>query len=368
MIIDRNDRTAYWLAIDIANNAGKDKLSFEDRILWVQENFDNIFDIDAHFDSPWECRNAVQALRKHLNGETIAHRVYLDASNQALQLYAVLTGDRKTALTCNLANGSTMADAYQMLADSMNKKLEGIIVLTRTNCKFAVMTTMYGKADGSLEIIKDVMQHISDPTERVEAFAKKYNMTMDTTKRGIAFVTELTTIFKESFAGIAPKALMAMEALTELNSTLVANQYTWTLPDGFKVKYRVRKDIPIESKKFETKKGFPITLPEMNKVVYDRNENSRAMSPNVVHSVDGFVAREMIRRMNGKYITTIHDAFACHPSHCDMMIQNYKDILCEMLTGTLLQDIIQSISIESTFTKNTDLTCEDIQNSMYLLA
>ena len=35
---------------------------------------------------------------------------------------------------------------------------------------------------------------------------------------------------------------------------------------------------------------------------------------------------------------------------------------------TLLQDIIQSISAESTFTKNTDLTCEDIQNSMYLLA
>ncbi len=370
MIIDKNDRIAYWLAIDIANNMGKDKLSFDKRIEWVESNFDGIFNLEYDIDSPWEARNAIDALQKHLDGHKVAHRVYLDASNQALQLYAVLTRDLQTASTCNLANGEMIADAYQMIADGMNPYLESYgLFLTRKNCKKALMTTMYGKKDGSIEIVKSLVTHLDDEHEQFQYFANKYGMTYDTNMLGTPFIDELKNLFAKVLSDIAPNAIRAMATLTEINSNMVLPTYRWTMPDGFRVKFDVNMDITKGPTRYKTRKGLTVTLPKITKKVYKASDVSLAMSPNIIHSVDGYVARQMVRRMNGKFITTIHDAFGCHPADCDLMIQNYKNILIEILGSNLLNDVISEIQgTPSMFKTSDDLLAENIQNSMYLLA
>ncbi len=356
------DRIEYWIRIDIANTAGKDKLSFDERIKWTQDN-DLTFDLSL--DSPWEFRNAVNALKSHLEGKKVNHMVYLDASNQALQLYAITTADKRTAMTCNIANGTHMADAYMMLAKAMNK-LQNRIDFTRTNCKYALMTTMYGKADGSEEILDDIIKGNMDYETKSKIFAERYNFIYD---EETGRCPELQSMFQQALISIAPKAVATMEALTEINKTMELDTYYWTLPDGFNVKYDVKYEETIEVEPLVSKKGLEIILPTMNIEKYGKDENSRGMSPNIIHSIDGYIVREMIRRMNGKFITTIHDAFACHPSDCDFMIQNYKDILCELLTSNILNDIVREISgMNITINKTGDLTCEDIQDSLYLLA
>ncbi len=366
MKLDFNDRELYWICIDIANQFGNDKMSFEDRCNWVQENELQLESLEA--ESPWEYRNAVNALRDKLAGRQVSHMVYLDASNQALQLYAILTGDKQTAMTCNLANETIMADAYQMLADKMNE-IAPFLKLTRTNCKKALMTTMYGKSDGSLEIVNNIVKGNMTQLKKAEKYASFYNFTIEISATGKPKVVELYNIFKTALTSIAPKAVITMEALTEINSSLVLPVYRWTLPDNFNVRYDVKKDIPIELESVYSKKGFEITLPLMEITVYEADDTSAGMSPNVIHSVDGYVVRQMIRKMGHKFITTIHDAFASHPKDCDLMVQNYKDILIELLNSNLLSDIMTEISGTPMFINKTgDLTCEDIQDSLYLLA
>ncbi len=385
-----NNRILYWIAIDIANQAGHDKLKFEERIQFVEyymqaiQGFksplrsfyiqtQNTKEIEKAFnalqlsimnnpivingknidfsspDSIWGFKNAVHALYRYIDDGYANHMVYLDASNQALQLYAVVTRDLQTAKTCNLANGSHMADAYQMLADALNAELN--TTFTRKNCKKALMTQMYSKSHAWTEILED--RYVID-------FATKLKAEFDITEE------QLSIAYYKALKNIAPKALVAMDALKELNDEYVGTYY-WTAEDGFNVKYdvKVRHSVMIEMK---TKYDLNYNDTFSGKI-YGPSEINRGMAPNIIHSIDGYVAREMIRRMNGKFITTIHDAFACHPMDCDLMIQNYKDILIEILESNILSEIITEIaSVETTFNYSTDLLKEHIQNSVYLLS
>ena len=366
-MLDFTNRETYWIAVDIANTFGNDKMSFSNRIKWVQDNIDKLESMVFEAESPWEYRNAVKALRDKLAGQPVNHMVYLDASNQALQLYAILTADKITGATCNVANGDFMADAYQMLADAMNSQ-QTRIVLTRKNCKYALMTTMYGKADGTLEIIDDLVKGTKTMLEKMQIVCQRYGFEMEVSEHGTPSIPELSQIFKNALYTIAPKAIRTMEALTEINATMVLSTYYWKLPDGFNVKYDVKNTFDIQIEPIITKKGFEITLPEMEIIKYEASESSRGMSPNIIHSIDGYIVRQMVRRMDGRFITTIHDAFACHPKDCDFMVQNYKDILCEILESNLLNDIVKQVSgADFSVTKTNTLTCEDIQNSHYLL-
>ena len=361
-MIDFENRETYWIAIDIANQYGLDKKSFEYRVNWVKENFDNLQDFVDEADSTWEYVKAVKALWQLRDGLVPQHMVYLDASNQALQLYAVLTGDFKTASTCNFANKDNMADAYKMLADQMNIEM-GLTCFNRSNCKKALMTTMYGKISAWAKILEEMYPKSSNPLLN---FATEYNLTLEyDEEKGIDRLLELERAFSNALSTIAPKAISAMEAIQELNNKDIGTYY-WTLLDGFRVKYNVKVETKIECETV-SRSGKKLTL-SISKDIYVSGEHNRGMSPNVIHSVDGYVAREMIRRMNGKFITTIHDAFACHPSDCDLMRKNYQDIMVELLHSDLLNDILSQISgTKMEMNKDNGLTEEHIRTSQYYL-
>ena len=85
-----NNRSQIWLSIDIANQMGYDKKQFQDRVKWVNENLDILESFQDKAESPWEFANSCSALRNEIKGIPSDNMVYLDASNQALKLYAVL--------------------------------------------------------------------------------------------------------------------------------------------------------------------------------------------------------------------------------------------------------------------------------------
>jgi DNA-directed RNA polymerase len=308
----------------------------------------------------------VKAIRIYQQGLLPAHMVYLDASNQALQLYAVLTGDKKTASTCNLANGSFMADAYQLLANAMNKYMK-LTCFNRTICKKALMTTMYGKANAYTEMLSTMYPRSSTPSiDFEEEYKRDVEVDKDSTPLHSDFMT-MQDAFNEAMKDIAPKAIIAMDAIQMLNNKDIGT-YHWTLPDGFIVKYDVKVDVEINFMDY-TKNGVQVEVTG-TKEMYMPDENNRGMAPNVIHSVDGYIARNLIRRMqnHGKFITTIHDAFACMPEDCDLMRSIYSDLLVELLESDLLNDLLSQIANTNIhIAKTGDLTAEDIRGSEYFL-
>lgn len=365
-MLDFTDRGIYWTAIDIANHFGLDKQSFSNRVKWVEDNLVNLESFSNDADSQTEFNTAVKALRIYEQGKLPAHMIYLDASNQALQLYAILTADKRTAMTCNLANGNQMADAYKMLSNAMNKHMK-LSCFNRTVCKPALMTTMYGKQNAFTEILSMMYPRSKNPeVDFQDEYKRDVIVDKDSTPVYPEFMS-MQDAFREAMLDIAPKAIVAMDAIQSLNDEKVGTYY-WVLPDGMKIKYDVKTDVDYNYLDY-TSNDIKIEL-SGTREIYAPSKLNAGMAPNVIHSVDGYVAREVIRRMDaeGYFITTIHDAFACLPEHCDFLRETYRNILIEILDQDLLNDILTQIgNTQIGIMKTGDLTKEDVLNSEYFL-
>lgn len=346
-----------YLEIDIANSFGLDKKTYEERIEFVDKHtLDELMAKTIVADSPYEYRNAVEQLSNHYEGLPVEHITYLDCTNQALQLYAVLTSCKDTAYLCNISSGNVLTDAYDVLAIAMND-ITGLNIFDRNNCKKALMTTLYGKMDGQTEIFEYFMENGMDKINLIDidAFPEQ---------------------FKQAMRAIAPHAMRAMDVIQSLNK---ADQdvYFWTMPDGFKVKYDVKSTQKLEIS-CKTKSGVKFHF-DREVQVYKGSEFNRGMSPNVIHSVDGYVAREMVKRMTQPcsefnryypaFITTIHDAFGTHPNNAEEMTWHYTNIMCELNDSDLLRNIMSQISGSNMLSiKKNTLTNDMIRASIYKLS
>ena len=347
-----------YLQIDIANCYGLDKKSYQERIDYVSGNtIEDLIQNEDNADSMYEYRNAIEAYIEATElGKPIEHITYLDCTNQALQLYAVLTSCKDTAYLCNISSGDELTDAYGELANAMNE-LTGLDIFDRNNCKKALMTTLYGKMDGESEIIKYFLENGVVYDDKITD-------------------EELKTTFQTAIRVIAPHAMRAMDVLQSLNHAEI-DTYYWTMPDGFKVKYDVKSTQKLDIS-CKTKSGVKFHF-DRDVQIYKGSEFNRGMSPNVIHSVDGYVAREMIRRMtqpcakfNRNYpafITSIHDAFGIHPNNAEEMTYHYTNIMCELNESNLLQDIMSQISGKNMLSiKKNTLTNDMIRASIYKLS
>ena len=353
-----------YLKIDIANAFGLDKQSYDARIAFVDNLYTSITlnvkgtmdGLIKKADSPYEFRNACEQLKNNENGLPVEHITYLDCTNQALQLYAVLTSCKDTAYLCNISSGDVLTDAYGVLAIAMND-ITGLNIFDRNNCKKALMTTLYGKMDGESEIIKYFLENGVVYQDKITN-------------------EELAIAFQKAMRAIAPHAMRAMDVLQSLNDKDI-DTYYWTMPDGFKVKYDVKSTQKLEID-CKTKSGVKFHF-DREVQVYKGSEFNRGMSPNVIHSVDGYVAREMIRRMTEPcdkfnryypaFITSIHDAFGTHPNNAEEMTYHYTNIMCELNDSDLLQNIMSQISGKHMLSiKKNTLTNDMIRESIYKLS
>lgn len=79
-----------------------------------------------------------------------------------------------------------------------------------------------------------------------------------------------------------------------------------------------------------------------DKLGWDKELNWRALSPNIVHSIDAYICRELIRRCNFTIIT-VHDSFSCHPNNVDNVRLEYIKILKEIQQMNMLDYIGKQI-------------------------
>ena len=252
-----------YLKVDIANNYGLDKKTWDERIAWFDENEANLLNLVDEAEDSALFFAGINAWKNMKAGKPIGYAVALDATSSGLQLLACLTGDRSAAELCNVVNymgenGKPLRrDAYTVIYHKMLDILGEASRIKRSDTKQAVMTAFYGSEAKPKEVFGEGIR------------LKTFENVMETVASG-------------------PWALNKF--LLQCGNP-DANRYVWVLPDNFHAVIKVMV-LEIQTVNF-LGKPFDIT-----RMVQGTEEKTRMLSANITHSIDGMVVREILRRCN----------------------------------------------------------------------
>lgn len=200
---------------------------------------------------PIGLRAATNAYIDTLEGTPSGYMISLDATASGLQLLSLLVSCQQSWNLCG-GNHSQCVDAYTYLYKAMNLGDK----LVRADVKKAIMTALYGSQ--------------SIPT-------KVFGEHID--------------IFYETMETHIPGAWELNVDLQDLWNLVKGNTYSWTMPDNFHC-HMETEDVEYFDFNFL---GQDYTI---KKKASKRPYYHKGLAPNLIHSIDGYIVREMARRCN----------------------------------------------------------------------
>lgn len=239
-----------YLMADIACKHDKayEKLSWDQRIYHFSEIDFKDPKTFKEASNPVGLRAAYVAMEHTALGRPSGYMISLDAASSGLQLLSLLVS---CPISWKLCGGDeNILDAYM----EIYKHIDCSKNLTRKEVKHACMTSFYGSV----------------------AIPKGY-------------FGEDINVFYETMEKMAPGAWDLNLGIQELWDEVEGTTYDWTLPDNF---YACIETHDKDVIKF-------MFLDEEFQVVQKVNERPRfhkGLGPNLIHSVDGMIVREMYRR------------------------------------------------------------------------
>ncbi|GEK52381.1 DNA-directed RNA polymerase [Vreelandella venusta] len=252
-----------YLLIDVANHFGLDKELYESRIKWAEIHLDRLEEMAA--DAPKKTRplyiKAVQAIRGAQQGKATGHLVGFDAVCSGMQIMSVLTGCIKSATATGLIEMNQRSDAYTEVTNEMGNLMGNQFVVDRDDIKQGVMTSLYGSKEQPKKIF-------GEDTPELEGFYKAVN-------------------------NVAPGPSKLLDALLASWQPFTL-AHEWRLPDNHCARIKVMEKI---EKRLE--------VDELGGVKFDYEwyenvgqESGVANAANVIHSIDAYLLRTLIRRCN----------------------------------------------------------------------
>ena len=141
------------------------------------------------------------------------------------------------------------------------------------------------------------------------------------------------------------------------------DHHTWVMPDGHTVYVPVIEGINGTYADAELGE-IPLRWYHQTK-----SENFRSLCPNVIHSIDGYIAREMVRRCNFQ-LSHVHDCFVFNPNLLQVVGKTYREIMADIAKGDIFRDILRQITGDNTMqiTKASSDLDQDILKSSYMLS
>ena len=411
---------AKWLAVHLANTYGNDKISFDERVKWVQDNehwilacaenpLDNTQWADA--DEPF-CFLAAcfewQGYKQQGNSYESHCAVALDGSCSGIQHYSAMLRDKVGALATNVmcidptqgkrdiygeVATATKGIMQTEIADKDNGQYASLLLghklITRKTVKRAVMTLPYGSkyqschAYVSAELIPALEKLGINEQTRLDTarYASKtiWNaipMVVQAAREGMAYLQKLARLFSEQ-----------------------TNPITWQTPSGFMVQ---QSYYSVEGKRIELQTGGTIILKDNIPVwqvgrekgvkiqLVFQSTNSRkidptrqvsGIAPNFIHSLDASHLMMSVcaaKRQDISSFALIHDSLGTHAGHTEQFSQIIRDAFYSLyadndpLGDIVLHLVAQIEGVDITKLPEPpskgDLDLKEIKNAVYLFA
>jgi DNA-directed RNA polymerase len=293
-----------YLLIDIANCFGMDKETWRNRIQWSKDNLVVLEALDSDAESPILFRKAVRALRKVEKGLPTNHIMGLDATASGPQFMSAASGCANGMEAVNLIDTGTRRDAYTETANAMSS-ISGQ-TFDRSDLKQPQMTYFYGSTAVPKAIFGQWVAH--------------FHAAMESTFPGAA----------------------ALMRILQAHWNPTTSYYSWTMPDGHRV------HIPVTTME---KKGMEIDEYDHFRYTYQMRvvkpvTEGRSLAANVIHSIDAWACRQMVRRcaQQGFQVAPIHDCFFASPKHMQRVRENYRNLMIEVYERNMIQDILTQLT------------------------
>ncbi len=325
-----------WLAIGLANAAGKDKLPLEDRAAWTRQHRELIIDsardpVDGErfwcdAEEPW----VFLALAKDLAACITQTPVRLDCTCSGIQHLAALTRDAEIADAVNLTPGSRR-DLYQVVADKVAGKVSTLALqgeshaaawagrITRATMKQPTFTLAYGATRNGRQ-------------QQLLPFALELGVA-----GAHARASWLAKAAEEVLHGQLPGPMQALAYFNGIAKAISrANRpVRWTTPSGLQVSQHY---LLSDEKRVRTVAG-QLSYRQYNPERPAVRKSSQSTAPNVIHSLDAAHMTAVLLAFDGP-MAAIHDSFGTYANDVGRLAavvrENFSEIYSSLScrTGT----------------------------------
>lgn len=364
------EKGEFWLKVHGANCYGIDKVSFKERIKWVDENRESIQKVAIqqepfkneflkNADDPFKFLEFCYEFDEYLKDKEhfkSSLPVAIDGSNNGFQHISALLRDVQGAKRVNVlpTDEDVPADIYQDVADKLKKILPANYDqietqdiqeikkhINRSFVKKGVMTDSYGAgSDTKAKQIAEYMQsknlftHIKTEEKSFSKFLAKY---LD---RAIDEVAPSSAKYKKWINHIA-KIISNQEKPIQWHTPFINFQVT-------QVEYQYKEDRIVTS--FNEKKNSTLIRIYNDKI--DTTKQAKGIAPNFIHSLDATHLYLTLLEGSKKGINsfaTVHDSFATHACDVETLSQTLKEKFIKLMNYNILSHFQEEIATKYGF-------------------
>lgn len=376
-------RGLYWLKVHLANFAGKDKMSFDDRARYIDDNMDEVrksvadplsddawwMKLDDPFQGLATCYEIVRAIDSgDPENYMCALPVHMDGSCNGLQHYAALGRDTVGGKAVNLLEGDGPEDVYVGVMHEVIRRVaeEAERELPFDTSKLDSLNMEQKKAWKHNQAAKLVNGLIDRGVVKRTVMTSVYGVTYIGARQQIQEKIEeklqekgydLDEIDREVFDAAGYLATVTMEVMGDLFQG-ARNTKTWLADcarlisqQGHPVAWISPIGIPAVQPYRQRRPRTVVTVMQSVTMTDDgddlpvhKSRQCTAFPPNYVHSLDSshmlLTALEMDRR--GLTYSAVHDSFWTHACDVDEMNEALRDCFVELYSRPLLADLKES--------------------------
>lgn len=326
------ERGATWLAVHLANTFGKDKISFRDRVEWVERHRE---EIKAAVDHPRESRFLMEAEKpwrflaaarewvdylKQGPGFVSRIPVAMDGTCNGLQHLSALGRDPEGGCWTNLLPGQKPEDIYEEVARRLRPRIEqdaraghGIAkrlmdaeAIDRKLVKQPTMTMPYGVR---FRAIRGQLMGVLRDRYR-DRFPDRLEVATYLAER----VEKATREVVVKAGGIMDWLRVQVGALAKKRRFV-----SWVTPTGFPVVHKYPRTVVRRIQTITTALTLREPRPDGR---LDTTKIMDAIVPNLVHSLDAAHMMMTVGELKARGlrdIVTVHDSYAVHAADVDLM-------------------------------------------------
>lgn len=349
------ERGWYWLRVHGANRFGYDKVTYDDRVKWVDENREHFVraandpigntDVWGSADKPWQFLAFLFEYRDALALEALGHSVEdfmsrlpigLDGSCNGLQNFSAMLRDSVGGKATNLVPSDLPADIYSEVARVCTEKLRNVQddPMARRWLDFCAA---YGKGSIPRSMAKRPVMTLPYGATRQSCTQYIFESLLDTDREffegNFKAACWLTPYLWESIGDVVIAARSAMDWLQKCAGQVSKANVPvyWKAHDGFPA---YQGTVKIKTFQIETQLAGRFQL-KIGKFTDDMDSNKQRLgvAPNFVHSCDSAHMREVIRRAKDHGIVDlamIHDDYGTHAADTDTLHQIIREAFVDI--------------------------------------